>query len=224
MPVHQADQAHAIDVGQNGRRAGDAAGPDQAADGCRDIQLPMGADQRAAQRSRARAPGRWCRECSCGAAGRTAGPAPACRDGDQPDQADAHGARHRIEAVVHQHRHAVCAQQVHAETAGEQAKHDLPERRGRMAAPKAGFQARPGAPPLRARPVARAAGRCQLGARSRMTNSAAGTVTSGKRRRSRAGSLPAHAADGECEQPASSPPCPPSSPWTGRTAPCRAAA
>jgi hypothetical protein len=33
-----------------------------------------------------------------------------------------------VEAMVHQHRHAVRAQQVHAEAAGEQAEEDLPER------------------------------------------------------------------------------------------------
>jgi hypothetical protein len=50
-------------------------------------------------------------------------------DGDEADQADAHRAGERVEAVVHQHRHAVRAQQVHAEAAGEQAEEDLPEGR-----------------------------------------------------------------------------------------------
>ena len=48
-------------------------------------------------------------------------------NGDEADNPDAEGTCHGVETMVHQHWHAVGAQQIHAETAGKQAESNLQE-------------------------------------------------------------------------------------------------
>src|SRR5690606_37954741 len=126
--VKYADQPHAVYIGKDGGGQGDAAGPDDAADDSDGIEFDMGADQKQGEEAQA------ANEVDRGqqVAPRHSVGQPAqydgAEDGGETDQADARGGHQRVIAVVDQHRYAMCAQQVHAVTAGEEPQHDLPER------------------------------------------------------------------------------------------------
>ncbi|KAG1458351.1 hypothetical protein G6F57_014708 [Rhizopus arrhizus] len=126
--IQHADQADAVDVSQNRRRQGDAARPDDAADrGC-GIKLPVRAHHDQCKEPQPSHQIDRRQDVAALDLVRHAAQHQRAENGDQTNQPDTQRTRGGVKAMVHQHRHAVRAQQVHAVATGEQPQRHLPER------------------------------------------------------------------------------------------------